>query len=731
MVLFGAFAAARGGEVAGRVEMPQICSPSVSPAVVWLEPLDAGINLAGASGSARPAEARLVRQRDLQFQPRVQAMALGERLQFTNADQEPHNVHLTGAGASFNQTMRPGDTLEFTPKKPGVVQLFCDIHIHMRGYVLVSPNRAFSVCGRDGRFRVRDVPEGRFRVHVWHEMGPESNFEITTTSAPLDLGTLSLTAYPPKFAGASKSKHEPWPNVLDQVSLSCSAALDAAQTRQPSAATKAVSLVDDAYLGVFEASDMEVAIGSLLGYDRVIAVESMFRALRREARGVADGSVEPTRFSASIRALLTELVRAARDLQTLNVSDGSKIAAATGRQPGAVVDSTVDSTSIAAHRNRLNLALDKVAALVEQGQRPEAANELVTTYFERFEPIERILQSRNPAVVRPLETRFVILRGQIEAGLEAHFVDSELASLRHEIDSALATAPQGAATEFGVMFLASLSASVREGVEIILILGVLGTLITRAGNPQGARRALWLGVLIGFVASAFTALGLQMLVSSARNQSRELIEGFVMLVASGVLFYVSYWLIAQSESKRWIDFLKQAAAKGSAHGRFFSLGLAAFLAVYREGAEIALMYQGMLGGQSRMGVSGVVILALLALFIRFSSKKLPTKSFFQVSGGLLFALAVVFAGHGVLALQTAGVVRASALQFIGTGLPALGFHPTLQGLAVQGILIAGAVLGLLSLLINRRSQLPRQNEASKPSLQARTTAAPAGVEAAH
>ena len=39
-----------------------------------------------------------------------------------------------------------------------------------------------------------------------------------------------------------------------------------------------------------------------------------------------------------------------------------------------------------------------------------------------------------------------------------------------------------------------------------------------------------------------------------------------MLAAAGVLFYVSYWLISQSESRRWLDFLKRQARQGAELG---------------------------------------------------------------------------------------------------------------------------------------------------------------------
>ena len=64
---------------------------------------------------------------------------------------------------------------------------------------------------------------------------------------------------------------------------------------------------------------------------------------------------------------------------------------------------------------------------------------------------------------------------------------------------------------------------------------------------------------LAVVASLGTALGLNLLVASTQGRTRELLEGLVMLLAAGVLFYVSYWLISQSESRRWLAFLKRQA----------------------------------------------------------------------------------------------------------------------------------------------------------------------------
>lgn len=175
-----------------------------------------------------------------------------------------------------------------------------------------------------------------------------------------------------------------------------------------------------------------------------------------------------------------------------------------------------------------------------------------------------------------------------------------------------------------------------------------------------------------------------------------------MLAASGVLFYVSYWLVSQLEAKRRMDFLKSQARHGLELGGQGTLALTAFLAVYREGAETSLMYQALLGseGRTQAGIAGVlaglglglVLLSVIAVLIRLSSVRLPMPVFFKFSGLFLFALAIAFAGNGVFELQNAGILLTTNVNWLGRGLPWAGIYPNLQVVSVQGLLLAGAVL---------------------------------------
>ncbi|HEX8203408.1 MAG TPA: FTR1 family protein, partial [Isosphaeraceae bacterium] len=156
---------------------------------------------------------------------------------------------------------------------------------------------------------------------------------------------------------------------------------------------------------------------------------------------------------------------------------------------------------------------------------------------------------------------------------------------------------------------------------------------------------------------------------------------------------------------------KQHARRGAGLDGAGALGLTAFLAIYREGAELALMYQGLIADQrgERSGLLGVgiglalglVLLGGLAVAVRRASGRLPLRPFFQVSGGLLFALAVIFAGKGVFEWQTAGLIQVTPLPWLGAGVPLLGLFPNAQVASVQGLLLAGAALATLVVALGR------------------------------
>jgi high-affinity iron transporter len=725
LLWFPAATMARAVEVAGRVTMPEICAPTVSPAVATLEPAPTD-GTSNPSSSSQPAavagaDVALIDQHGLQFTPRVQAIALGQSVRFTNADTETHSVHI---GNDFNVSMSPGQPRTFTPPGPGVYTLLCDVHSHMRGYLIVADTPWVRVCSPQGRFRFDDVPPGRYVLKLWHEMGPSIRKEVIVAgNEPFDLGTLALTVPAVRSGPGAAAAVRPWAQVIEKIGLLLASSLDAAS--RPGGLKSARKLAEDAYWGEFEASNMETAVRIHLGFARAGALEEEFRSMVAGVRDVAAGRRDSEHATELSRKLLLGLLSAAAELNRKGVTDETHVVSQfTGADASAAAAAVVDEDERHRGLAELKSGFARVEELANRGDADDAAAEMTSVYWGRFEPLERFIGARMPQDVRPLEVRFSNIRGEVGAGLKGKPLAATLAALQTEVESALDRSAAEPAGTFGPAFAASLVTILREGVEVILVLTMLIALVTRTSQREsevgaqtrtGALRAIAWGVSLAVVASLGTALALNRLVASTQGRTRELIEGFVMLLAAGVLFYVSYWLISQSESRRWLDFLKRQAQRGVELGGPGTLALTAFLAVYREGAETALMYQAMLGsqGQSRAGLVGLasglgiglLVLAVVALVIRATSVRLPLRAFFQFSGAVLFGMAVVFAGNAIFDLQEYGLLETTYLAgaggWLGRGIPMLGLYPNVQTLSIQGLLLTGAFLALVLMVTDR------------------------------
>ncbi len=702
-------ATSNGVEVSGRIEMPALCSTTLSPAVVVLEPREGARQVETAQRV--PGSEMIIGQRGLQFEPRVSAARLGRTLRFTNSDTETHSVHVQGQG---NRSIAPGQHWEFQPTRPGLYTVSCDIHSHMRAFAVVGDSPWVKACDAEGQFRFRDVPPGDYQLKVWHEAGGglkvERQFEVHDA---VDLGTISVAGRPRTVAVVAGSA-QPWSEVNDQIGVYLASSLK--EAARPGGLKRARQLAQDAYFQAFELSRMETAVGQVLGSERLHALEAQFKdffgptiaAVASRRKTNADGVAET-------RALLLELSRAAHELDTVGVVDGAHLGvkvATAAETSAATKGADVRSAQLAT----LAGAFQKVQDLANAGKADEAGSTMLESYFGAFEPIETDLRVLDFPAVASLETRFNALRSQVNQGLRGDPLAASFTHFLNDITRTIHRADSSAASGgFTPAFLASLGIILREGVEVILLLGMLLALAAKVGH-EGALRSIRWGVGLAVVASGLTALALNRMLAATQGRTRELMEGVVMLSATAVLVYVSYWLIAQAESKRWTDYLKRQARKAAEVGGFGTLGLTAFLAIYREGAETALMYQAqaVLFGSTRMGGIGLlaglglglVVLAALYKVLRTATVRLPMRAFFQVTGLILFTMAVIFAGKGVAELQSCGFLKVTPLAWLGQGLPILGIYPNTQVLSVQGILLLGALAAFALLNVPRAEPTP-------------------------
>ena len=126
------------------------------------------------------------------FDPHVLAIAAGDRIAFQNLDRIYHSAFSVSAARCFDLGKRsPGQRDTVTFDRPGVINLHCDIHADMVGYVVVTPNHAFAFPDSSGRYRLPDLPAGTYTIHAVHPLWGDVKRKAEVAKrggTPLDLG---------------------------------------------------------------------------------------------------------------------------------------------------------------------------------------------------------------------------------------------------------------------------------------------------------------------------------------------------------------------------------------------------------------------------------------------------------------------------------------------------------------------------------------------------------------
>lgn len=120
-------------------------------------------------------------QKGCEYQPHVLAFPAGTTVEILNPDGILHNVHsYSKANSPFNQAMpKFKKTLDVKIDKPEVIELKCDVHGWMHGWLVSAPTPYVAVTDNSGAFKLTDVPAGSYTVEVWHEKLGKSTQKVS------------------------------------------------------------------------------------------------------------------------------------------------------------------------------------------------------------------------------------------------------------------------------------------------------------------------------------------------------------------------------------------------------------------------------------------------------------------------------------------------------------------------------------------------------------------------
>ncbi len=123
-------------------------------------------------------------QRGCQFEPRVAVLPAGARVRFKNSDGINHNVHtFAKKNDALNRNIAGGSSEEQLLAKDETIEIKCDIHPWMKGYLVVTEAARFGVTGVDGWVTLEGLPPGEYKVKYWHETLGKGTSEAVSVAA--------------------------------------------------------------------------------------------------------------------------------------------------------------------------------------------------------------------------------------------------------------------------------------------------------------------------------------------------------------------------------------------------------------------------------------------------------------------------------------------------------------------------------------------------------------------
>jgi high-affinity iron transporter len=230
--------------------------------------------------------------------------------------------------------------------------------------------------------------------------------------------------------------------------------------------------------------------------------------------------------------------------------------------------------------------------------------------------------------------------------------------------------------------MAAFLISLREGLEAALIIGILLGVLRRIGRRE-LSRFVWYGVAGAAVVSGVAAGGLVAAGIGLEGRAEQLFEGVMLILAATFLTGMIFWMQRQGAVWRAVlaaDVREAADLKGG-----WALAAAAFLAVVREGLELALLlvataFQGPLAATGLGVTLGLVAAAAIGVLLYQGVLRLNLAVFFRVTNVLLLLFAAGMVGLGIHEFIEAGLVPPVVD-------PLWNFNPLLSDQSVVGGLL--------------------------------------------
>ena len=139
-----------------------------------------------------PAKKPALDQNGCKFVPHVEIVPAGAEIDIVNSDGILHNIHsFPKNNPPFNKAQpKFKNVMPATFAKPDIVQVKCDVHSWMNGWVVVAEHPYYALTDASGAYTISGVPAGTYTIETWHEKLGKQTKSVTvpaTGSVTADL----------------------------------------------------------------------------------------------------------------------------------------------------------------------------------------------------------------------------------------------------------------------------------------------------------------------------------------------------------------------------------------------------------------------------------------------------------------------------------------------------------------------------------------------------------------
>lgn len=353
----------------------------------------------------------------------------------------------------------------------------------------------------------------------------------------------------------------------------------------------------------------------------------------------------------------------------------------------------LNSNSEVSSENSLRAATDYLTSALtnyREGNKKAASQDALAAYLEGVEPSEARLKSVAPELLTKLEQQMHQVRQAIAQDGNNTDVENEIniaISLIWEAELVI----ENNKLNYWLTFILSASIMLREGLEAFLIILLILVLIRSAGVKMAKR---W--VHGGWVLAIVLGIGgwfLSGWIIRINGQNREIMEGFISVVAVIILAFAGLWLHNHSKAEKWKTFIKEKIGKQLQGKKLYGLGFFSFMVVFREAFEVILFLQALNiesapANKTSIGFGVLAAFGLIALlsilFLKYA-KRIPVRQLFLYSSWGISFLAIILLGKGIHSFQESGWLPVTKLPF-STSIDWLGIYPTCESMGAQSIL---------------------------------------------